>query len=83
MIGNEKVIENSLNAETRPGNMTPINVMITIWVRRSPSWETVFERPRKRIPLCRRRLNMSGFSTVSVYHWFKVIHNLHQVNSTE
>jgi hypothetical protein len=83
IIGSEKVIENSLKAEMRPGNMTPINVMMTMWVRRSPSWEIVFESPRKRIPFCRRRLNMFAVCVVSLNHWFKVIHNMSQVNSME
>jgi hypothetical protein len=49
-IGKENVTENWLKTEILPGNMTPIKVMITMWVRRSPNWDIVFESPKKRIP---------------------------------
>ena len=57
IIGRVKATENSLNAEIRPGDITPIRVMITICVRRSPSCEIVLDRPKKVMPRFFKRLN--------------------------
>ena len=57
MIGKVKATENSLNAEIRPGDMILIRVMMTIWVRRSPSCEMVLDKLKKVMPRFFKRLN--------------------------